>query len=346
MPSVRLALLAGTFLVLAAPANAHGDLTIHELETLAIRDFEGHEDSFAWEGWEIWDVYVGDGYDFLYDGHGVYFKVNFAGDGKLRPTQGKIWGIDINYKVGEEVLHREIRHDGTQITTTFENLEHSVADGNVFQIRAWAPVENWTGKFVTDIVVITTVDGQARDTAPGGIHAPGTGTEIPVRGPSTFIFPPLGEGRIVDRVALTGPEKFLNTTITDLGDGAFQFNVANPLKSQGQHVHLRLPEQSNWTIATTPFAANLDGAASLTFTVSLASNITAGVLEPVLLDLYTDIGGRQMYYAYVDNGQIRLTNDAAQAKPTTLDVAKESPGLGFGLLIAALAVAFVVRRKR
>ncbi|HET6399710.1 MAG TPA: hypothetical protein VFH47_09180, partial [Candidatus Thermoplasmatota archaeon] len=203
----------------APTVSAHGDLAIHEFDTLAIRDFEGQEDSFAWEGFEIWDVYVGDGYSAAHDANGVYFKVNFAGDGTERPTGGVAWTINFRFKVGEEAFERELSHDGTTVTSDFESLEWTIADGNVLQVKAWVPVPEWSGKAVTDLVIVSSVDGEPRDTAPGGVHAPGTGTEIPVEGPGTPVFPPLGEGRIVDEVPLTGPPKYLNVSIAPQGAG-------------------------------------------------------------------------------------------------------------------------------
>lgn len=335
-----LAVLAGMTFV-ATPVAAHGDLAIHELETLAIRDFEGQEDSFPWEGFEIWDVYVGDGYNFLQDADGVYFKVNFAGDGTQRPLESAEWTIDISFKVGEETFERQIVHDGAAVTTTFEALEWTVADGNVFQIKAWTPVPDWQGKAVRDIVIVSSVDGAPRDTAPGGIHDPATGTEIPVEAPSTVVFPPMGEGRIVDEVELTGPAKFIDVTVTPKGDGVFDFAVKNPLAQQGQHVHFREPVAGGWTMAVAyPMGTELAGGASTTYTVTVDATAINGVIEPLLLDLYTDIGGRHPYYAYRENGEIKITDDPTLAMASTVKEAQEAPGLGLLSTLLLIGTAF------
>lgn len=330
------------FPLVAASASAHGSLAINELETYAISDFEGQEDSFVWEGFEIWDVYVGDGYSDLHGSDGVYFKVNFAGDGTQRPTMGAAWGIAFTFKVGDESYARDLVHDGTDITTTFEDLEWLIADGNVLQVRAWVPVPDWQGRAVTDIVLVSSVDGEPRDTAPGGIHAPGTGTEVPVEGPATPIFPAVGEGRLVDEVKLTGPGKYLDVTVLPQGNGVFEFKIQNPLKEQGQHVLLRQPSSnSSWGVDASTYAASLDGGASTSFTVTLTPP-ASGLVEPIPLDFYTDIGGRQTYYAFLDAQGVAVVRDSAAASASTLDgAAKDAAGPGALTLVGALAIGLL-----
>ena len=339
-------MLALTFL--AVPVASHGALAINELETYAISDFEGQEDSFPWEGFEIWDVYVGDGYDAVQDANGVYFKVNLAGDGTKRPTASAAWTINVSFKVGEETVERDITHDGVDVTTTFEALEWTIADGNVFQIRAWTPVADWKGKVVRDIVIVSSVDGEPRDTAPGGIHTPSTGNEVPVQAPPTQVFPAMGEGRIVEQVELTGPSKFIDVTVTPLGGGVFNFTVKNPLKEQGQHVHMREPTLGSWVLSSPLPSVNLGGGNSSTFQIALTSDATNGVVEPLMLDLYTDIGGRHLYYAYLAQGVVKFTDNPALATAASIEPAKEAPGLGLvaNLLLVAIAFVAAATRKR
>ena len=195
----RIALMAAILgILLATPSvMAHGALTLNEFDTYAISDFEGHEESFAWEGWEIWDVYVGDGYNLQHDSHGVYFKANFAGDGTLRPLGGQSWELTFTFMVGGAIHERSIVHDGSTVATDFDALDWQVADGNVFQIHAWALVPEWQDLSVSDLVVVSSVDGAPRDTAPGGIHDPVTGAEIPVNVPPDPHLP--RDGRRPDR---------------------------------------------------------------------------------------------------------------------------------------------------
>lgn len=343
----RAAFLSILLLASLAPAStAHGDLTTNELETLAIRDFEGQEDSFVWEGFEIWDVYVGEGYSQALDSDGVYFKVNFAGDGTARPTESQVWTLTFTFNVGEEAFTREIVHDGAAVTTTFEEFESQIADGNVFQVRAWVPVPDWAGQSVTDIVIVSAVDGDPRDTAPGGIHVPGTGTEVPVEAPSTVIFPPLGEGRIVEAVPLTGPGKFLNVSIANVGEGVFEFTVTNPLKEQGQHAMFHVGSSEGWSVKPADWNSNLEAGKSATLRLEAAPSANGSVVEPLRVDLLTDIGGRQSYFAYVDAGSITLTPDAAAAKAGTFGEAQqEAPALSLAPLVLALAVALAFRSR-
>jgi hypothetical protein len=344
--SGRIVALAFVALAAAAlPVSAHGNLVVNELETLAIRDFEGQEDSFAWEGFEIWDVYVGEAYSQADASDGVYFKVNLAGDGTTRPTGGQVWTVTFTFSVGGQAFEREVAHDGTGVTTDFEALEWQVADGNVFQVRAWVPVADWVGQNVTDIVLVSAVDGEARDTAPGGIHTPGTGTEAPVEGPATPIFPPLGEGRIVDAVPLTGPGKFLNVTVVPLGDGAFDLHITNPLKEQGQHVMLGPTSAAGWSVSPGEWSASLEAGQATVLHVELMPTVADGSLvEPMRLDVLSDIGGRQSYFAFIDAGEVALVQDAAAAQAAPFGEAEqESPGLAFAPLAVALAMALGLR---
>lgn len=328
-------------------ASAHGALAVNELETYAISDFEGQEDSFAWEGWEIWDVYVGEGYSQAYGSDGVYFKVNLAGDGTSRPTMGEEWAVTFTFKVGGEAFERQIAHDGTDVTTTFEELEWQVADGNVFQARAWAPVPQWAGQSVTDLVLVSSVDGEPRDTAPGGIHLPGTGAEVPVEAPPTAVFPAMGEGRLVEAIPLTGPGKFLNVSVVPLGNGSFEFTIANPLKEQGQHAMLSAASLPGWTLTPAEWNSNLEAGQSATLLAEIKPNTADGSLvDPVRFDILSDIGGRLTYHAYVDAGQVAVVDDAAAASPGTFgEPAKEAPALPAASVLAALALALAVRSR-
>jgi hypothetical protein len=331
---------------LAVPAaSAHGALAVNELETLAIRDFEGQEDSFAWEGFEIWDVYVGEGYSATHDSDGVYFKANLAGDGTSRPTGGQVWTVSFSFKVGSQAFERQVAHDGAAVTTDFEELEWQVADGNVFQVRAWVPVPDWAGQSVTDLVLVSAVDGEARDTAPGGIHVPGTGTEVPVEGPATPIFPPLGEGRVVESVPLTGPGRFLAVEVVPLGAGAFEFTVTNPLQEQGQHVLLSPREAPGWSVSPAEWNANLEAGKTAVLRAELRPEAEPGaIVEPMRLDLITDIGGRLSYFAFLEGGEVVLVQDAAEAKAAPFgEAAEEAPGFAFAPLAVALALALGMR---
>ena len=333
--------------VLAPLATAHGDLEVNELETLAIRDFEGMEDSFPWEGFEIWDVYVGEGYNDSYDIDGVYFKVNLAGDGTQRPLGGAIWSLNFQFKVDEEAFEREIMHDGASVTTTFESLQWMVADGNVFQVKAWAPVPNIKGRNVTDITIVSAVDGEPRDSAPGGVHTPGAGAEAPVSGPGTPIFPPIGEGRVVDAVPLTGPEKFIELELTPLGEGKFGVRVTNPLEEQGQHVILTADPAAGWDMNTTSWGGNLDGKASTEWEMTLIPRASASSVAPLRVDILTDIGGHRTLYAFMGETGVEIVDDPALAATATMDDgSKDTPTIPVALLLTALLAIALARRRK
>lgn len=335
-------------LVLVAPgALAHGDLEINELETLAIRDFEGMEDSFPWGGFEIWDVYVGDGYNETLDSEGVYLKVNFAGAGTNRPPGQSRWDIRFDLKVGDEAFERTITHDGSQITSDFESLQWVVADGNVLQVKAWVPVENATGKSVKDIVILTSVDGDPRDVAPGGVYAPAAGAEAPVQAPASPVFPPMGEGRLVDEVPVGGSAKYLNVTKEEAAPGVFLLTATNPLKEQGQHVMLVPRPTAGWNLSTQTWGASLNASQSATFNITLRPEMAGdGLVPPLRIDLVSDIGGRQSYYAFLDGGAVMLTDDAAQAHAVAFarDAAR-TPGLGVPVVVFVV-VALASWRQR
>lgn len=346
MRHASLALLA---VLLAPAASAHGDLELNELEVLAIRDFEGQEDSFPWEGFEIWDVYVGEGYNDTLGAHGVYFKVNFAGDGTQRPTGGAAWTVTFTFTVGEETFERAFTHDGATITTSFESLQWLVADGNVLQVKAWAPVEDAVGKSVRDIVIVSSVDGSPRDTAPGGVHDPATGRETPVQAPSTVVFPPLGEGRIVDEVPLSGAAKYFDLVIEPKPNNTYTLTVTNVLETQGQHVVLDADPAPGWEIVTADAPHSLDGQKSGTYDIQLFAKGEPGTtLAPYSFDLLSDIGGRRTLHAYLDEaGQVHLTEDATLAKAATVATAPRGvPGFGVVVLLAVGVACAAVRGRR
>lgn len=341
--------LAGSvlLLLLVPTVAAHGDLAIHELETLAIRDFEGQEDSFAWEGFEIWDVYVGEGYNETYQMDGVYLKVNFAGDGTTRPTGGQSWTVTFRFLVGEEPFEREFTHDGSTVTTNFESLQWMVADGNVLQVKAWVPVESWAGKSVRDIVLVSSVDGEPRDTAPGGVHDPATGRETTVQAPASGVFPPLGEGRVVEEIPLTGPAKFLGVAIEPTDRGTFEIAVTNPLKEQGQHVALRATPTPEWNLTTTTWGGNLEGGTGMSLDLALRPDTPPGApVPPLELALLTDIGGRTTFYAYLTEAGVALAQDASVARAGVMPGdTRDAPGLALGAIVLAAVVAAATRRR-
>ena len=328
-------------------ASAHGALAVNELETYAISDFEGQEDSFAWEGWEIWDVYVGEGYSEAHSSDGVYFKVNLAGDGTSRPSGGQTWTVTFTFTIADQAFQRQIAHDGVDVTTDFEELEWQIADGNVFQVRAWVPVAAWEGQSVTDLVLVSTVDGEPRDTAPGGIHLPGTGTEVPVEAPPTQVFPAMGEGRLVETIPLTGPAKFIDVSIQSLGNGTFDLTVTNPLQEQGQHVLFHPTVAAGWTVAPAEWNSNLEAGQTVTLRADVRPTTADGsMVEPVRFDLLTDIGGRQTFQAYVEAGEILVTDDAAAAQAAAYgEVPKEAPAAPVSVLLIAFALAIGLRPK-
>lgn len=344
---MRFAVALLSLSLLAPLAAAHGDLAINELETLAIRDFEGMEDSFPWDGFEIWDVYVGEGYNETLDSDGVYIKANFAGDGTKRTREGQSWTLDVSFLIGEVEYERRIVHDGVSATSDFESFAWSVSDGNVLQVKGWVAVPDWKGQVLTDLVIVSSVDEEPRDTAPGGVHAPGSGSEAPVQGPGTPVFPPIGEGRIVDEVPLTGPGKFLNVTLVSNGTGAYDIIVANPLKEQGQHVFVRPETRSGWSVGSDTWMAEIKGGSSATFPLRLESTPGAGAdPTPFAIDLVSDIGGRSTLYAVIDGSNVVLVTDIGLADAVTIPaVAVETPGPFMGAVIGVLALVALTRRR-
>lgn len=335
-------ILAALALLVAPNVSAHGALQLNEFDAYAISDFEGQEDSFPWEGFEIWDIYVGDGFNMATQSHGVYFKGNFAGDGTLRPTGSAVWTLDFSFDVGAESYERRVTHDGVEVTTDFEQFESQLADGNVFQIHAWVPISSWEGESVSNLVVLSSVDGSPRDIAPGGIFDPVTGQEIPVAAPATPVFPALGEGRLLETVPLTGAAKFLDVTVAKDGN-IFAFNVNNTLAAQGQHFLVRTPAESNWTVGGKPAAESIEGGAGFAFNLDLSHG--EGMIEPLQIDLITDIGGRQSWYAYADDLGIHMVNDQSMASVYNAGAQdNEAPGLPLFVVLGTLVA--VIARKR
>lgn len=344
-PRMRILPMALALAIMAAPGvAAHGALELNKFDTYALSDFEGHEDSFPWEGFEIWDVYVGDGYNTALASHGVYFKGNFAGDGTVRPTGGASWGLEFTFDVGGQSYTRWIAHDGAEVTTDFEQLEHQIADGNVLQIHAWVPIPEWDGHEVANLVVVSSVDGSPRDVAPGGFFDPVLGQEIPFSAPPTVIFPAMGEGRVVDTVPLTGAAKFLEVAVAG-SDGTYTFTVNNTLASQGQHFMLQVPSMGNWTINGRPNPESLEGGASSSFTLDLTPG--NGVVAPLRLDFTTDIGGRQSWFAYANAEGVQLTQDEAMAVmfEAEVPVGEESPGIAVVAVLGLVGSLGWMRRR-
>lgn len=325
---------------------AHGALDLNEFDTYALSDFEGHEDSFPWEGWEIWDIYAGDGFSMVNGSHAVYFKGNFAGDGTARPTGGQEWSLEFTFDVAGTTYTRSITHDGSDVATDFEQLEFQIADGNVFQVHAWVPIPDWEGESISNLVVRSLVDGSPRDVAPGGFYDPALGQEVPFQAPATPVFPAMGEGRIVDAVHLTGAAKFLEVEIA--GDaGTYAFTATNPLANQGQHFLVQIPDLGNWSLDGRPNAESLDGGQATNFTMTVTPN-PEGLIEPLRIDLATDIGGLQSWYAYVAETGVELTQNQELATATLLDapIQEESPGVSGVLLFGLIGGLAVLLRRR
>lgn len=343
-PRMRLtAILLIAAALLLPTAAAHGALELNEFDTYAISDFEGQEESFPHEGFEIWDIYAGDGYFSANETHGVYFKGNFAGDGTIRPSGSAEWTLTFTFDVGGTSYERTIVHDGTDVSTDFEQLEHQVADGNVFQMHAWVPIPSWEGETISNLVVLSAVDGDPRDIAPGGIYDPATGQEVPVSAPPTPVFPAMGEGRIVEAVELTGSAKFLDVQATPTTTGA-TVTVNNTLASQGQHFMLQLKDAGNWTVEGAPHTESIDGGMSTSIDLVLTPPAT-GTVEPLRLDFMTDIGGLQSWFAYVHDGEVRLVDNEAMAHSYEPEIAgQDAPGLAPMGLIVALALLALRRR--
>jgi hypothetical protein len=330
-------ILAAVALMLFVPAvSAHGALALNEFDTYAISDFEGQEDSFPWEGFEIWDIYVGDGYSMVDDSPAVYFKGNFAGDGTLRPTGSSAWTLQFNFDVGNLSYERWISHNGAAVTTNFEELETQLADGNVFQVHAWVPIPAWEGQEVSNLVVLSSVDDNPRDIAPGGFFDPATGQEIPFAAPPTPVFPAMGEGRIVETVPLTGAAKFLAVEVVKEGNN-FGFTVTNALAAQGQHLMLRIAEDKNWSVAGNPGAESIEGGSEFSFDLDIT--YVEGVIEPLRIDLTTDIGGLQSWYAYADESGVHVVDDVAMASTYNAEAqSKDTPALPILFVLGALLV--------
>lgn len=336
--------VALTTLALLPTVAGHGALALNQFDTYALSDFEGHEDSFPWEGFEIWDIYAGDGYSTYLESHGVYFKGNFAGDGTLRPTGGQSWDLTFSFTVGNTSYERTISHDGSTVTTDFEQLEHQLADGNVFQVHAWVPIPTWENLTIQDLVVLSAVDGSPRDIAPGGFYDPITGQEIPFSAPPTPVFPAMGEGRIVETVPLTGAAKFLDTTVVQ-SENQFTFHVNNTLAEQGQHFTVHIHNNSAWALNGNPSVESIEGGQGTTFNLQLAP-ANDGSIAPLQIDLRTDIGGLQSWYAYTNGEVIKMTNVAAEAQTYEAgDQQQDTPALGIPLLVCAIGLIGFRARK-
>ncbi|MEA3143398.1 MAG: hypothetical protein QOG31_722 [Thermoplasmata archaeon] len=343
------ALLALTALLLAPLAQAHNPSEASELETLLIED-EGTDLIEPYGGYDINAVYLGMAHDPAVGagalGDGLYFRAELYGDRANQnvpsPPGSEEWRVSFAFQTAKGAESRFVAtKDGKTFTTNFDALllQTESAKRELHVQRAFvsfATLGVEPGTTLKGLTVTSSVGGDPRDVAPGGIPVPYTGGAQTYPDPTAIA----GRGAVVEEATLGPPTGYLRFTgAAASGGGNYTVRVQSALAKTGQHVHLQPRNQAGWGLAfTSPDVVPTGPAGNVTFSFHAVPAADAGDLA---LDLVTDVGGRLPVILHSDG-----TLEAMGHSFTPPPPAKASPGASLLALVALLGLASAFRARR
>lgn len=192
------------------------------------------------------------------------------------------------------------------------------------------------GGSLEDIRMVSRADDDPRDVAPGGVYLPHSQGEVEV---------PHESQRLVDSLELEGPHGYIDAQASSTDEG-LAVAVENTLDN-GQHVSIDLETPDGWNATVNGSAqASLEGGDSVSFPLDV--DVGPDALEPLAVDVVTDLGGHQTLYTGVNGTELQTAATASDVDvaPEEPD-ANESPAPAGVALLGLLAVtALLIRRDR
>lgn len=343
-PLASLALLGLTLMLLAPTSLAHTAADPLDIEIHTLQD-EG-EDAFYWyDGYDLYELFVREAHWGPEAQDGLMFRFTLYGGFTPQPVAEELHiDIGLTTPAGEEVLRMTTTDDEVwtgdlQIAALNVTEDAPPFTGVTSKIQAFVPYEaiNATpGQSISKVWMASYADDDLRDISPGPFFVPNSQGMAPVQ--------PGESQRLVDEIPLAGPTGYFNWSASP-GPGQLTVTFENPLSKTGQHVGIQTTPTEGWQVhAAGPTALSLDPGDSgeVTLNVTATPNATA----PLPLHLESDLGGFETVYLGV-NGTVLQTG----LEPASVDVApdqptNDSPGLGLVGLLAALAGALMVARRR
>ncbi|MEK6986216.1 MAG: hypothetical protein AABX89_07530 [Candidatus Thermoplasmatota archaeon] len=334
-------------LLILPAASAHNPSEANELEILLIED-EGTDAVEAYGGYDINSVYLGLAHDASVGageaGDGFYLRAELYG---LRseqvvpsPPGQEEWRITFFFEGGDGPTSRYLATtDGTTFTTDFDalftELEEEFRETHV--IRAFVSFASTglaPGDTLRGLRLESTVGGDLRDLAPGGIPLPYTDGAAAYPAQAAGSSP----GTVEAEPVLGAPSRYLSVTRLDVSAGTYTIAVQSTLKQSGQHIHIAALDGDGWNLTyATPRVLNVPAGGEATFTFQASPNPGAANLA---LEIVTDVGGRLPIFIEPD-GTIQAAG-LSQDAPALSQVA---PAVGPVLFLGLLALAVAMRRR-
>ncbi len=354
---------ATTFLLLALLAAAsapfvaaHGGENAAETEVHLLED-EGDDSFYFTGGFDIYQVFLGEahfpGLGVGSAGDAVYFRTILYGNYAQRPANAEEFRVVFRFSTPAGDVERFVATtDGKTLTTDFDHLEYELTADELVIERAGILFTNLSispGDTINGFIVESSVDGDLRDRAPGGLFVPGSGGRVEV---PAELYPVPGAGVITESVVLSGPVKYALATVTPRVDARNVVDVAmTSLLTEGaQHAHVEVTGGS-WK--ATPLGnatgGEIKAGETLTVGLTLAPGVEPGEeVVPGRLDVYTDLGGRVSYILTWENGAPLVVPEGGEVPINILEMVPvaETPGIGILPLIAGLGALALVARRR
>lgn len=302
------------------------------------------EDGFYWyDGYDLYNLYAREAYLETVDEAGLVFRYTLYGGhapagqaDEMRVTIGATTADgpqaftiatpdDHNWTGDMEVVVANVTEDDPPWTGVTARMQTFVS----YEQLGVGP-----GGSVENVWMESRADDDLRDRAPGGIFLPGSQGQAEAPANST---------RLADSIRLTGPTGYVNTSTT-VQNRTLTVTVENALDN-GQHVRARLNATPGWNASITGQSqASLPGGETTRFTVE--ANATPAAIDPLEIEVVTDVGGHETLYVGVNGTQLatglqahNVEVEPAQPSPN------ESPGLTGLATWTGLALLAVVRGR-
>lgn len=328
---------------LAPAAGAHAapnplDNAVHVLE-------DEPEDAFYWyDGYDLFNLFAREAHLEAANETGVVFRFTLYGGFAPAGTADELSiGLSATSAQGPANLSIATADDHNwtgdmRIVAANVTEEDPPWTGVTARMQAFASYEQLgvaPGGSLEDVSMVSRAGGETRDLAPGGVYLPHSQGQAEV---------PTESQRLVDGLDLHGPSGYVDTS-AQVANGTLTVEVENAL-ANGQHVRLGVAEAPGWN-ATVDGSGQTSLPANETATFRVLAEPTPSALEPLAVEVTTDLGGHQTLFVGVNGTAMETaTNpnavevDPAQPEPN------ESPGWTAAAALAALVGLARARGRR